>query len=166
VLAGYIFWAIFQIMHTSFYIKERTAWTSFLVGGAAIVNVVLNILLVPRYGYFGAAWVTLITFFILSVITYLASERIFPVHYELRRIVAPIALAAGLFVASLAIPEWPVGWVLLVKLGLLALFPVVLLLGGYLSAQEKRKIRAFARMMRRAMGSRRRARAMRGDGER
>jgi O-antigen/teichoic acid export membrane protein len=144
ILAGYIFWAIFQLVHTSFYLKERTGWTSILVGGGAALNVALNLLLVPRYGYEGAACVTLITFGVLTAATFLVSERLFPVHYEVKRIVAPIALGTGLFLASLAIPQWPLTGVVLAKIGLLALFPVILLVGGYLTGQEKEKLQAIA----------------------
>jgi O-antigen/teichoic acid export membrane protein len=152
VLAGYIFWAAFHLIHTVFYLKERTIRLSILVGVAAAFNLGMNFLLVPGFGFFGAAWVTLLTFFFLALTTWLAAERVFPVSYEVRRIALPIGLGAALYLASLGIPHgWPLLGVVLIKTALLVLFPVILLVGGYLTDQERTKIRAIFRLLRRGL---------------
>src|SRR5690606_28713546 len=93
---GYLFWALFQVLHTTFYLRKRTGHVAWLVGGAAVLNLGLNALLVPGHGDLGAAWATLISFAALAGGAWIAAERLWPVGFEARRIAAPIALAGGL----------------------------------------------------------------------
>ena len=57
-----------------------------------ILNVVLNYLLIPVYGYMAAAFITLITYFFTSSLIYLISNRLHPIRMEWSRITGPIAM--------------------------------------------------------------------------
>lgn len=64
-------------------LKDRTglgAWIS--VGGAAI-TVALNLYAIPRFGYHGAAWVTLVCYAFMSWATWLTGQKHYPVPYQL-----------------------------------------------------------------------------------
>lgn len=145
VAAGYVFWAIFQIVHTAFYVRQKTARITFLVAAAAALNLALNAWLAPRVGFVGAAWATLITFFALSVATGWFAERLFPIRYELGRVVAPIVLAVGLYLASLRLPAAPTLATLLMKGVLVLVLPAALWWGGYLDLREKEKIKTMSK---------------------
>jgi O-antigen/teichoic acid export membrane protein len=146
---GYVFWALFQVTSTAFYLKEKTGKVSLLVGCAAVLNLGCNALLVPRFGYLGAAWSTVITFAALAAATWIAAERLMPIQPETWRIVAPILLAAGLFAASLALPGWPMPAILAAKCALAVSLPALLLASGYLAPEEKAKIREIWSSIRR-----------------
>ena len=93
VLAGYVAWAVYQVVSTVFYLRERTMLVTLLVGGAAALNLALNAVLVARFGYVGAAWATLATFAALAAGSWIAAERLMPVRYEIARVLLlPIAL--------------------------------------------------------------------------
>jgi O-antigen/teichoic acid export membrane protein len=152
VLAGYVAWAVFQVVSTGFYIRERTAWVTLLAGGAAALNLALNALLVPRMGYMGAAWATLWTFAPLAVAAWIVGERTMPVGYETVRVLLPVGLAGALFAATRWIPAdaGALGFALK-GLAVLAL-PAALWGGGYFRPEEKsrigemlRELAAFAR---------------------
>lgn len=40
---------------------DRQSTSAFIVGGGVILNIILNLILIPRYSFLGAAWATLIT---------------------------------------------------------------------------------------------------------
>ncbi|MEM7517012.1 MAG: oligosaccharide flippase family protein, partial [Planctomycetota bacterium] len=42
ILAGYVFWAIYQVVSTPLYLAERTGLVAWIVAGAALVNLALN----------------------------------------------------------------------------------------------------------------------------
>jgi O-antigen/teichoic acid export membrane protein len=78
-------------------LKDRTglgAWIS--IGGAAI-TILLNLLLIPRYGYTGAAWVTLICYAFMSAATWATGCVHYPVPYPLGRMALYTALALALW---------------------------------------------------------------------
>jgi O-antigen/teichoic acid export membrane protein len=150
VAVGYLFWGHYQILSTTFYRLERTWTIGVIAMSAAVLNVVLNAILVPRLGFMGAAWATLTTFVTLAVVTWVAAERLLPMAYELRRIAWPMTVSAALYALSLAVPDWSVWAVIAAKLALIALLPLVLLAGGYLARDEKDKIREIWRTIRAA----------------
>lgn len=46
----------------AFFIKKNTKLTLVPLGGGAILNVCLNLVMIPKWGYAGAAWATLISY--------------------------------------------------------------------------------------------------------
>lgn len=146
VALGYVFWALFQITSTVFYLRERTGRLSAIVAGAAVVNLASNAALVPRYGFVGAAWSTVVTFGALALATWIAAERLAPIRYEVGRLVVVSALACAAFAASFAIPAGtPAAVVGAVKVGLVLALPLALLAAGFLDAQERAKLREILR---------------------
>ncbi len=145
IALGYVFWAIFQVVHTVFYIRQRTGQVTMLVAGAALLNVALNAVLAPRYGYMGAAWATLFTFVALAFGAWRAGERLMPIGYEIARVAVPIALAVLVYCASRWLPPWPLAGLVAAKLALIAALPILLWLAGYLNPGEKDKIKAMSK---------------------
>lgn len=140
VAVGYLFWAVFQIVSTVFYVRERTGLVTVVVGGAAVLYLVLNRLLVPAHGYLGAAWATLATFAALAVAAWIVAERVMPIGYEIGRLLAPIALGVALFFASRWIPPDLGASGIALKVTLVLALPGVLWIAGYLRPEEKVKI--------------------------
>ncbi|MEN8879606.1 MAG: oligosaccharide flippase family protein [Polaribacter sp.] len=74
VVIGYFLFFLYSIyvVH-SFYMKKTKfiTFTTILVG---TINVSLNFLLIPIYGYIGAAWSTLISYLILFLIHFIISK--------------------------------------------------------------------------------------------
>ncbi|MFN0006603.1 MAG: lipopolysaccharide biosynthesis protein [Planctomycetota bacterium] len=152
VLAGYVAWAVYQVLSTVFYVREKTLAITWLVGGAAALNLALNAVLVSRMGYLGAAWATLATFIALAAASWIAAEKLMPVRYEIARVLGPLAFGVGLYLATLYIPgdAGIAGW--FAKAAAATALPVVLWFGGFVRREEKDGIRrmfgelaAFAR---------------------
>jgi O-antigen/teichoic acid export membrane protein len=148
VALGYLFWALFQVQSTVFYLQQKTGTVSMLVAGAALANLVCNALLVPRMGYLGAAWATVLTFGLLAAATWIAAERLMPIRPETGRLMAPILLAAGLFGASFLLPDLGPLASASAKCALALAFPAILLTSGFLAPEEKDKIKEIWRTIR------------------
>jgi O-antigen/teichoic acid export membrane protein len=140
VLLGYVFWAVYQVTSTNFYLRERTVFVSLLMAAAAATNISLNVVLVPAFGYMGAAWATLITFGVLAVACWILAERIFPVGFEIGRVVSPIVLACALYGVSLFAPSGSFAISVAVKCGIWAVFPLALVLGDFLAPEERSRL--------------------------
>ena len=66
---------------------RQTQFNWVVSGVAAIVNVAINIALIPRYGMMGAAVATFVAYVVLFLGMWLRSRRVYPVAYQWRRIV-------------------------------------------------------------------------------
>jgi O-antigen/teichoic acid export membrane protein len=123
--------------------SRRTQFNWVVTGAAAIVNIGLNLLLIPPYGMMGAAIATIAAYTTMFVGMAWWSQRIYPVAYQWRRVAT--AAAAGVVlvtVGKLAGGGLPVA-------ALLALaYPLALLPLGFYLPSERRAIGARLRLAR------------------
>jgi O-antigen/teichoic acid export membrane protein len=83
-----------------FKLTDRTLMGAMvsLIGAAITVGALL--ILIPRYGYAGAAWAHLACYSAMVVISYLLGRRYYPVPYDLKRVFGYLALGLALYGAS------------------------------------------------------------------
>jgi O-antigen/teichoic acid export membrane protein len=122
---------------------RRTQFNWVVTGAAAIVNISLNLLLIPPYGMMGAAIATIAAYTTMFVGMSWWSQRIYRVPYQWRRVVT--AIGTGVLVVAvgkLAGANLPVA-------ALLALvYPIALLPLGFYMPSERRAIGARLRLAR------------------
>lgn len=83
----------------AFQLARATHWQVVSVGVAAVVNVVLNLLLIPRFGILGAAWATVAAYAAALIISVLTGRRQFglmPALSSLLKSAIPISALAAL----------------------------------------------------------------------
>ena len=68
ILVSYVFYGFFIFQMPSIYIKNKQNWAPLLWGFGAIINIVGNIILLPKLGYMGAAISTLLAYCTMSII--------------------------------------------------------------------------------------------------
>lgn len=85
-------------------IRRKTWMGGVFTMLAALINFGLNLILIPRYGAFGAAASTLFAYIALAIITYIGTRIIYPVPYEIGRftiaVLSGVALYLGVTTAS------------------------------------------------------------------
>ena len=122
---------------------RRTQFNWVVTGAAAIVNISLNLLLIPPYGMMGAAVATIAAYTTMFAGMSWWSQRIYRVPYQWRRVVT--AIGTGVLVVAvgkLAGANLPVA-------ALLALvYPIALLPLGFYMPSERRAIGARLRLAR------------------
>ena len=100
VLIANMFYGIVFNLSIWFKLTDRTfSGTIISIIGASVTLLCLFIL-VPRIGYLGAAIAHLGCYTIMMLVSYLWGQKVFPVPYQVGRIVMYIALAVGLFLIS------------------------------------------------------------------
>lgn len=80
-------------------VSDKTVYGAYISGIGAAITLALNFVLVPRFGYMGAAWTTLICYAAIMVICYGFGQRFYPVNYPVKRLFLYFLLALGLFFA-------------------------------------------------------------------
>lgn len=81
-------------------LKDRTGLGAWISVAGALITIVLNVLAIPRYGYTGAAWVTLICYLFMSATTWYTGRKHYPAPYQIGRMTGYVALALGLWIAG------------------------------------------------------------------
>ena len=104
-------------------LADRTGVGGYLSVGGVVITLLVNFLLVPRIGYYGAAVATLACYVLMAAGAYLSGCRTYPIPYRIGAIVGYLALALACygFGEWLALPERSV-LKMAVNTGLLLLF--------------------------------------------
>ncbi len=119
----------------------RTRQTQFnwvVSGAAALVNIALNIALIPPYGMMGAAIATLVAYVVLFVGMWVRSRRVYPVPYQWRRILTIAGVAGGLTIVATGLHSLPV------SIALTLAFPLVLVPLRFYQPSELARLRRLA----------------------
>lgn len=124
VVAAYVLHCWANFVNVGIYIREKTEYFTAANWAAAIVAVVAYVILIPRWLAWGAAIGTLLSLFVRFWLSYLFSQRLWPVRYQWVPVYRLTVIAAGVAIFSAFI---------LPKLPLLMSIPVhALLLAFYL----------------------------------
>ncbi|MBA2296891.1 MAG: lipopolysaccharide biosynthesis protein, partial [Actinobacteria bacterium] len=115
---------------------KRTKFNWVITGAAASISVVLNLLLVPRYELIGSGIAAASAYAAMFMGMCWYAQRVFPTPYQWRRVSTAAGSAVALTVLGklLDVP-------LAVALGLVASYPLVLLLLGFALPSERRRLR-------------------------
>jgi len=122
---------------------RRTQFNWVVTGAAAIVNVTLNLILIPRYGMMGAAAATIAAYATMFAGMAWWAQRIYPVPYQWRRVAT--AVAAGLALVGVGKLT---GGGLPVAVALSLAYPLLLLAIGFYLPAERTAIGARLRLAR------------------
>jgi O-antigen/teichoic acid export membrane protein/glycosyltransferase involved in cell wall biosynthesis len=113
---------------------RKTQWNWLIAGIAAVVNVVLNVILIPPYGMIGAAIATAAAYLALFLGMIIYSQEVYYVPYQWRRVLTAASAAVGLNVLGSAL-HVPLAAAVVLVLS----YPFVLApLGFYLPAELQR----------------------------
>jgi O-antigen/teichoic acid export membrane protein len=121
-------------------ILGRTGRTEFNLPAAVaalVVNVALNLVLVPSMGIVGAGLALVASYLVVLALMYVFTQRLFPVPYEWGRLLrVTLTVAAIVGFAELVVPtEGALG--LLIRVALFTAYPLVLWLSGFFSDEER-----------------------------
>lgn len=75
------------LINLSFYQNKNTKLMMYISVVCAVINIALNFLLIPIYGYYGAAYATVITYLFMLLITYYFSKGEFFIEIEFQKLI-------------------------------------------------------------------------------
>jgi len=79
IILAYFFFGIYVIFTPAFYITKKSYLMFLFTGAGAILNVVCNLLLLPRLGIWGAVISTVLAYAVMMVLIYLIAQQIYPI---------------------------------------------------------------------------------------
>lgn len=100
ILAGYYFNGVYTNVSAGFHITKRTEFFPLSIGIAAIVNLAINIFLVPVFGYPASAWAALIAYVIAAGMLLYHQRKIYPIEYEWKRLGLLIAITTIVYLVT------------------------------------------------------------------
>lgn len=113
IATSIMFYGIYPVFNVGVGIQRKNWFSVLFIAIAALVNVGINLLLIPLYGSMGAAVSTLIAYMTLAIITYFVNQRIYPIPFEIGRFSIALMLGVIFYVGSAILAQAqtrPVVW--------------------------------------------------------
>ena len=123
LLMANLFLGIYVNLSIWYKLTDRTGWGAWVSIFGAGLTVVMNVALIPKYGYVGSAWATLACYASMVVLSWGIGRYFYPVPYPVMRIGGYLVLSVGL--------TW-VQPIIELRWGISAMMAGALLMSGYL----------------------------------
>lgn len=143
VLVAYLFWTSAAFFDSGFYITQKTIYKPLIMSVAAGLIFLLYWFLIPPFGIFGGAYATMICFGVFSVLTYVLSNRIYPVKYPLKKPFFMLLLGIILYIFADSLYLNSIPLYLTIKIGLLVGYFFIMLMIGIFDRSDLRNIKAY-----------------------
>ena len=138
IATGVTLYALYMVLVVILGRTGRTEFNFPATIAALLVNVALNLALVPPLGIVGAGLALVASYIVVVALMYGFTQRLFPVPYEWGRLARVVLVSAALVgLGELAMPTAGAAG-LAGRVALWALYPLALLAGGFFTAPERR----------------------------
>ena len=145
---GFVAYASTQVTALGLSLAKKTSYFALFSWLAALLNIGLNIIFVPKWGMMAASWSTAASYIFLTVAYMLAAQRYWPVSYEKYRATTVALLTFVFTVGVLALPTMDFIAGLVVKSIYCLIYIALLFLFHVLDQRELQGMLAFWRGMR------------------
>lgn len=81
-------------------LTDRTLSGAYIALGGAVITIALNVLLIPSFGYHGAAWTRLLTYVLMMLVSFYWGQKVYKIPYNVGRLLVYAAVALLLFFVS------------------------------------------------------------------
>ena len=135
-----LFTMLRDVAFTGLNITKKTRVIALLIISAALLNILLNLLLIPAWNFIGAAiaaTISQVTFFIL---TYRFAQKHYPISYEIKKVVLMIVIGICIYSAGFLLNALPLMLRLATKFLAIASFPLILYWFGFYESIELERL--------------------------
>jgi O-antigen/teichoic acid export membrane protein len=94
VVSGVLFLGLQQRFQAGFLFYKKTKYITFSIIASGLLNLVLNLILIPKHGYYAAAVTTFISYIFLLLLMIVLSRRLFIWKFPLSSMIKTL-IAAG-----------------------------------------------------------------------
>ncbi len=103
---GNIFLGIYYNLSIWYKLTNKNIYGAMITIVGAVITIVLNVLLIPKLHYYGAAIATFSCYFFMMIASYLLGKKFYPVPYHLKKLSMYILTAIGIFMLHLLLKNY------------------------------------------------------------
>ena len=100
LLLANLFLGIFFNFSIWYKLNDMTKYGAYLAIFGATITIVLNVILIPKFGYVGSAWATLICYISMTLLSFYWGQKYYKVKYDLLNSLFYFVIALALFFIS------------------------------------------------------------------
>jgi O-antigen/teichoic acid export membrane protein len=103
LLFGYLSLGIYMNLSIWYKLSDQTKYGLYISGIGAVLTLVLNYIFIPKYSYMASAWISMIAYASMMILSYLWGQRNYPIPYNLKKNLAYIGSSVILVYISFSV---------------------------------------------------------------
>jgi O-antigen/teichoic acid export membrane protein len=100
LLLGYVCLGIYMNLSVWYRLSDQTRFGLYISVVGAVITIILNLVLIPKYSYMGSAWVSMFAYFTMMVLSYILGQKYYPIPYNLKKILAYLIISTAIVFSS------------------------------------------------------------------
>lgn len=98
VSMGYLFYGIY-VNHSIWYkLNDLTRFGIYITLVGAIITILINVMLIPVYGYMASAWAHVASYGTMIVMSFIMAEKHYKVNYNMKKLLPYFLIAIGMVI--------------------------------------------------------------------
>ena len=85
LLFGYVSLGIYINLSIWYKLSDQTRYGLYISGIGALITIILNLIFIPHFSFVASAWISLIVYTIMAVLSYVWGQKNYPIPYDLGR---------------------------------------------------------------------------------
>jgi O-antigen/teichoic acid export membrane protein len=103
---SYLVLGIYYNLSIWYKLQDKTAMGAVIAVIGAVLTIVLNIILIPYWGYYACATTKLLCYIVMVVLSYMFAQKYYPVNYALKSILFYFILTLIIYFADLFVKDF------------------------------------------------------------
>lgn len=104
VMVAEIFMGIYFNLSFWYKLIDETRWGAYFSLTGCTILILMNVFLIPKYGYIACAWAGFTGYGVAMLLSYFVGQKKYPIQYDLKAIGMYVLLAAVLYLAAEYVP--------------------------------------------------------------
>ena len=104
VMAAEMFMGVYFNLSFWYKLTDETKWGAYFSLTACTIVILMNVFLIPVYGYMACAWAGFTGYVVAMLLSYFVGQKKYPIAYDLKSIGGYVLLALMIYVAGEWIP--------------------------------------------------------------
>lgn len=129
------------VISLSFHIVNKTYYNAAIVVSGSLINILLNIFLIPFLGIIGSPISMIVSFSVMIIVTYFFSQKEYHVPYEIRKIITILLLAVAFYIIGKESESFDLSINIGIKLACLFAIPFILYALNFFEHIELQRIK-------------------------
>ncbi len=106
ILLAYLFSGLYLNLTVASFFQNKIKYLIISSAAGCISNIILNLILIPKYSMVGAAVATMVSYGIMFIVLYFFSQKIYKIHYEWGSIFLAVIATSVIYFINIYIPDY------------------------------------------------------------
>jgi len=100
LLFGYVSLGIYMNLSIWYKLSDQTRYGLYISGIGAIITIILNVIFIPRFSYVASAWISLVAYASMMILSYILGQKHYPIPYNLKKALLYIVISIVIVLLS------------------------------------------------------------------